>query len=139
MKDLLSPRYKVIDDYPGNEIPIDTVLYLNKFDNWTDGKYFEFKENPAHFDKYPHLFRKLHWAEERLLDDLMSVKFVEITIYTGYWVVGDIVPVSDYEIDTKNKKLVNYRLGGSQYSKPENCKPATTQQYLDWKIKNKIS
>lgn len=87
--------------------------------------------------KYSANIKELAWYEHRTLDQLMSVKYVQITIYTGYWRVGDIVPVTDYIIDTKNKALRKYVLEYSQTSFPERCIPATKGQYEEWKIKNK--
>lgn len=51
--DLMKPRYKVIADYPANyygvgEIYTDCSAYTTEL-----------------FEKYPHLFKKLEWWEER--------------------------------------------------------------------------
>ncbi len=65
-EELLIPRYKVIADYPGNEIKVGKVFEPNT--DWPE----------SYLKKYPHLFRKLEWWEERELGDMPGyVKWVE--------------------------------------------------------------
>ncbi len=136
--ELLKPRYKVIGDYPNNELPLGLIV-TNIHDNvWSDGKNYEFTEDESWFKKYPHLFRKLAWYDERTLSELMDINYVRITIYTGYWVVGDVIKVTDYKIDTKAKKLERY-IFDSHSTIPMRCEPATEKEYIDFKIKAKIS
>jgi len=65
VEELLAPRYKVIADYPGNLWDVGTLL---------PSEYHAIKElSPnmiAFYDKYPHLFRKLEWWEERKPEDM---------------------------------------------------------------------
>lgn len=129
-KDLMMPRYKLVGDYPNN---IDEVGKVYEID-LSDGHGVDFKMT---CDKYPNLFKKLNWWEERTIDELMSVNYVRITIYTGYWRVGDVVNVTDYKIDTKNKKLEKYILDGTRQSIPERCEPATLEEYKADEIKRK--
>lgn len=58
IEDLLLPRYKLLADYPLNIIEIGAV-----FDRCTEFQC-------VFFDKYPHLFRKLEWWEERKIEDM---------------------------------------------------------------------
>ncbi len=70
IQELLKPRYKVIADYPGNEIPIGTILFKHNNTYWTDGKQYEFYEPEKTFIEYPHLFRRLEWWEDRDVKDM---------------------------------------------------------------------
>ena len=146
VEELLMPRYKVIADYPHNPYKVGDLL--EEFTNtafkltvtYNGNSMDETQANtyPASaIEKMPHLFRKLNWWEERTLDELMSVNYVRITIYTGYWRVGDVVNVTDYKIDTKNKKLEKYILDGTRQSIPERCEPATLEEYKADEIKRK--
>jgi hypothetical protein len=59
IEDLLKPRYKVIADYPNATFKVGSVwgeLDIAMFSMTTD------ETKP---DKYPHLFKKLEWWEER--------------------------------------------------------------------------
>jgi hypothetical protein len=46
-------------------------------------------DNP---ERYPKVFRRMEWWEKRTIDDLITVKFVKVIKYRGYWREGDIVP-----------------------------------------------
>lgn len=129
MKDLLAARYKVINTWPESDLPVGIILTNFAPGKWGNGERFEFEESELWFKRYPHLFQQLKWYEERTLDELMSVNWVKITTYTGYWRVGDVVKVTDYKIDTKNKRLAFYILDGTQQSIPEKCEPATLAEY----------
>jgi len=123
-EELMKPRWKVIADYPGSDYHIGEIL--DRDWGWVGDDEIGFKHQVSH---YPHLFKKLEWWEDRTLDELMSVNYIRITIYTGYWRVGDVVNVTDYKIDTKNKKFELYILDGTQQSLPERCIPATLEEY----------
>jgi hypothetical protein len=66
-EELMHPRYKVIADYPGNIHPIGHIhghdingtQNVMKLDEWL-----------AFHDKYPHLFKKLEWWEDREEKDM---------------------------------------------------------------------
>lgn len=79
-EELLKPRYKVIADYPtytgesrkyshkkGDVIVFDTLdeVYLWK-EQESDGT----QCSKDHFDKYPAIFKKLEWWEERADEDM---------------------------------------------------------------------
>lgn len=54
IKELMETRYIVIADYPGNTQPIGYV----------------FKEVARYFDKFPAVFRKLSWYENRKVEEM---------------------------------------------------------------------
>lgn len=59
-EELLKPRYKVIADYPENIFNVGEILPspLQKIKELTP-------QMIGMYDKYPHLFKKLEWREER--------------------------------------------------------------------------
>lgn len=59
---LMKPRFKVIADYPGNHIEIGTVIAEDYGRNHYDA--------PNEFEKYPAIFKKLEWWEERSIEDM---------------------------------------------------------------------
>jgi hypothetical protein len=61
VQELLLPRYKVIADFPGNWNAVGTIIEFGSsapLKVYCDGGGHE-------VDKYPHIFRKLEWWEER--------------------------------------------------------------------------
>lgn len=63
VEDLLKPRYLVIADYPSNIDKVGTVYEIDL----SDGHGVDFEMTCK---KYPHLFRKLEWWEERAIEDM---------------------------------------------------------------------
>ena len=74
-EELMRPRFKVIAPYPGS----NTYFEVGEIFEWSEGhdQYVIFRgpENSTGFEKYtvekyPHLFRKLKWWEERKVEDM---------------------------------------------------------------------
>lgn len=70
MTDLMTPRYLVIADYPNSNFNVGDILTFVS-------KYNVFKKpdcssiiNADDIDKYPHLFRKLSWWENREMREM---------------------------------------------------------------------
>ena len=64
-KELLKPRYEVIADYPGSTNIIGDILECPNYENdFTANFWVEANE------KYPHLFRKMNWWENRKREDM---------------------------------------------------------------------
>lgn len=79
VEELLKPRYKVIALWPNCKFSIGDILTFVKevaqtYDMWVDNNgQFHYSNI---YGNYPHLFQKLHWAEERELGELPEyVKF----------------------------------------------------------------
>ena len=53
IQELLKPRYKVIADYPDSVFIVGEIL-----------------RNPTYESKYPHLFKKLEWWEDRKPEEM---------------------------------------------------------------------
>lgn len=114
-EELLRPRYKVIADYPNSDYEIGQII-INESDYCT---------------RYPAIFKPLAWWQGRTLDEIVSVKFVKIIEYTGYWRVGDIVPVTDYSII--GGRFIKYQLKYNHEAKPETVEPSTEAEYITFK------
>jgi hypothetical protein len=109
---LLKPRYKVIAEDTSGDFTIGSILTLtqdfNGYKNINSGMFHRIER----IDKYPHLFRKLEWWEERKENDmpdyLKSVKsnliVGVITWHTNHVTVGiqnDFFNREDIELTRK--------------------------------------
>jgi len=65
-KELLTPRFEVIADFPNSNLEINSIL---TFDGIVYGmnEPQKFIRNP---EKYLHLFKKLEWWEKRKIEDM---------------------------------------------------------------------
>lgn len=80
MKDLMTPRYEVIADYPESKFKIGQTVTLKEIHPYSGYSFIsgDFVLSPEWFDKYPHLFRKLQWYEKRDIKDMPEyVKYVD--------------------------------------------------------------
>lgn len=76
---LLNPRYKVIADYPGNELKVGIVLTLTD-GMWCDDEY-EFTSPESYFKQYPHLYKPMAWWEEREVDEMPEyLSYISLTL-----------------------------------------------------------
>ncbi len=82
IENLKLPRYKIIADYPNSHYKIDQIIH--EADNLEGAMFFK-----STIHNYPKIFKPLEWWEHRTLDEMMSVEYVRITIYTGYWIISD--------------------------------------------------
>ena len=70
-EELMVPRYEVIADYPGSTYPIGTIFtsMSNGFVRYMlDGD--KHSTNGLNLEKYPHLFRRMLWWEQRSVEDM---------------------------------------------------------------------
>lgn len=77
VEELLKPRYKVIADYPGSPFIVGSVG-VKHYAEWV----FELNGvvSDVAVENYPHLFRLMHWSEERKPEDMP--KYVK-RVYNG--------------------------------------------------------
>ncbi len=84
-EELLIPRYIVIDDYPGSIFKIGTIITLDNLKlpkwyhpdfNYKEQRFFNYIED---FNKYPKIFKKLFWYENRSEKDLP--KYISVANY----------------------------------------------------------
>lgn len=106
-EELMKPRYEVIADYPFNPYQIgdkvenisNTSVFLYARINDTD----HLSSDIDFFDKYPHLFRKLNWWENRKAEDMPKRLICKA-------IPGDteIIEIEEWDIDQligwRNKK-----------------------------------
>lgn len=119
VKELLKPRYKVIGDFPHSSMPVGMIIKVETKDL-------------AFWDKYPHLFRKLHWWEEREVSEMPEcVSFISKSLKEKY---GD-------EDEAKIRKFIkiirwakddegNWFYSGSKFNRiGHTYMPATLEEY----------
>lgn len=73
---LLTPRYKVIAEWPDNTFDIGQILTESDMvEDWLQTDNFLHGFKLSEVEKYPHLFQKLEWHEDRNAGELpMYVK-----------------------------------------------------------------
>ncbi len=122
---LLQKRFKVVADYPDNDIPVGIVLTNYSSDIWTNmEKGYEFHAQVSWFEKYPHLFREMSWWEERELKDLPEyVKWNQLRVK------GTIERAIEY-VDYGYGLAV--KVGSQSMSQPLKCfDPSTQAEFLE--------
>lgn len=121
------PRYKVTGDYPTREYDgwkIGDVIQL--IQPQFDKEYYCYHTgymlwNPEKFNKYPTLFRKLHWWEDKRKEDLPQ--------YLRYGTNGKVRKVNEYYI-LPGSVRVNF-VGGRQRTLTVDWNPCTEKDYID--------
>lgn len=80
-EELMTPRFKVIEDYPNSLFKIDEIL--------TGNERLFCDKNSERYSDFPNIFKPLEWWQERSLEDLPKyLKFNE-EIRTGIRSVND--------------------------------------------------
>jgi hypothetical protein len=69
-EELMKPRYKAIADYPYSGRKVGDVFHPS-----------DVKAHSLFLDRYPHLFSKLEWWEERKTEDMPEYYKIDGTIY----------------------------------------------------------
>lgn len=81
-QELMKPRFEIIADYPYNPHKIGSFIespaWFSSIHQTTTKHTDEFGDNAnqenycmvSDFEKYPHLFRKLNWWENRKIEDM---------------------------------------------------------------------
>lgn len=111
-EELMKPRYKVIADWPGNRglFPVGEII----------AKELSSTSLFAECDKYPHLFRKLEWWQDRQLEDFPkyvkrgSGKVFKIGLHLNISTNGIAILAEPDKYRTINLK---------------SCQPATEEEY----------
>jgi hypothetical protein len=84
IQELLKPRYKVIEDYPFSDCKLGEIFTEGKL----EAAFFN------NLSKYPHLFRKLEWWEER--DEKDMPEYLRTTEHGEKFVQPGIMKVMYY-------------------------------------------
>ena len=114
--ELLRPRYEIIADFPGNGYNVGRIIVpiirSGKIFDCLDAPSSEVITNP---EKYPHLFRKMSWWENRDLKDMPGyVMFHDKTIFKiKSWHLEQLTGVIDNDEDPGYICLTiwNYKAG----------------------------
>jgi len=111
-EELMKPRWKVIGDFPGSPFVMGQVFTIPSFDKEFTRKYWAEEK-----DKYPHLFRRLEWFEERKEEELS--KFVK----TPGDDILELIVAGEWHL--LNGRTISHK-GLSQ------CVPATETEYNEY-------
>lgn len=71
-EELFIPRFKVLSDYPGGHLKVGEVI------DWNHGR--TSYDAPNEFEKYPKIFKKLDWFEERETEAEEMPEYVKINV-----------------------------------------------------------
>jgi hypothetical protein len=109
--ELLEPRFKVIADYPHSPFTVGAIM-----DKWNS-----ISPDMQHYGKYPHLFKKLEWWEERQPGEMPEYVKGKKSVYK----------VKTYDFDTDTAFIIGtdgiIRL--SLLAFVSRCFPATSEEY----------
>jgi hypothetical protein len=108
-------RYKLINDYPGCEHSIGSILIAD-----SNGVVRLSDAESARLDAYPYLFKKLNWWEER--EESEMPKFIK------YWDISYYFPVD------RVCKLQHAPFSSFEYT-ASNFYPATEEEFIEFTIK----
>lgn len=118
---LLTNRYKVIAEYPDSTRGLGTVITIDS------SKSEEWRQRHCDFhDKYPHLFQKLEWWEERKKEELPQY-LKDINIGTT------IVKVFKWSEQNPDCFVSEANSDSGYLSYAKHYLPATEQEYNDIK------
>lgn len=129
---LLTPRYMVEADYPNSPFRVGDVLRRHVYLE-SDETYYVYAKVPDNFNivlhdyidddvivKYPHIFRPMHWSEQRELGEMPR------------WVIwrstGAISPCEWVE----HKKSFGCLIRGQKFTSLNAFLPATESEYLEY-------
>jgi hypothetical protein len=136
---LLRPRYKSIADYPSNILPIDHITDINGVD-------IAVRSSIEFFDRYPHLFKKLDWWEDRKIEEMPSyLKQEDMIDSRGNSIPDKVIKVSKHWASTGTHPYGNFKAFSSSevpnsqlYSQMYfGWEPATEEEYNNYTNKNK--
>jgi len=135
IKELMKPRYMVIADYPLSVLAVGHIIPVNN-----EGDFVNVIQGGAwktDITKYPHLFRKVYWAEYRMLKEMPQyVKLITKPSYGSYWEIGAIMKVTDWGIVSASNRLKNesewYCKVGQHAYNACHVEPATEQEYTSY-------
>lgn len=114
-EELLIPRYKVIGDYPDNQMKIGAI--------------FESKNMSAYYDRFPCVFMRLGWWEDRDMFELPEyIKLIipfswleDISLY-------EVIKPTSYIIGQHGAEVIYLGLA----LPIKKFSPSTEQEYIDY-------
>lgn len=126
IESLMQPRYKVIADYPACFYQVGRILIPKTKDVNLDAyNYYDCVEAPSSITvykpgRYPHLFKKLEWYEEREIADMPE--------YLKFKNNGKVKKVQKYHLSTGYVVFD----GGRTRRINKDWTPATEQEFLTY-------
>ncbi len=131
-EELLIPRYKVIAEHPSSRLKLGQVFHLDQIN--PEGKWHQYTEaEPVHLEedshvKYPAIFKRLEWWEERNIEDMPKYLKVFDSIVVRIIRYNISQAAFPYAVAKKlnNKSNVNLLFG------IDNLMPATEQEYKNY-------
>jgi hypothetical protein len=146
-EELLEQRFKVIADYPYSPHKIGDIIQSNHGGDGIHQTTIQYKDEfgeeisqqnlckSKSFEKYPTLFRKLEWWEERDSHDLPE--YIKNTLFgTKLWIVYKVI---EYGSNTWKQfyALTSDSKTGQIFLKNAEAIPSTEEEYLRYKEKTK--
>lgn len=114
-EELLKPRFKVIADYPVSPYPVGAIIT---------------PKDAEYFDKYPVIFKRLEWYEERKPEDMPLYLKDRIESF------GEGHEVKYYKVTDNYTSIRFYRaMTDKGWIRMPDVLPATESEYLAFKNK----
>lgn len=102
-KEFLDHRFIFIKDYPDSPFVVGEILSGYE----SDGKIYLHQKAKLEPKQFLDNFSKLRWWEHRTIEQLKSIKYAKVVSGSNYYVVGDIVEVTEFYFN--NAALVGGR------------------------------
>lgn len=129
---LLKPRYKVIADFPKAKYIVGEILHV--VDSIDEADRFPFQQghspimnDAGQFDKYPHLFKKLQWWEDRKSEE-MPEYVIRSKMDKSKEVLRVLHPSCNSRIFGHEDNTIEHRF---IYPEARGFTPATEAEYLN--------
>jgi hypothetical protein len=114
-EELMTPRFRVIADYPNSLFKIGEIL--------TGNQRLFCDKNSERYSDFPNIFQPLEWWEERSLEDLPKYLRFKDNVRTGY------LKINDEEEPFVHKVKVHFR-----YSTNEDYRYSSFKRFVsEWK------
>ena len=114
LEELLRRRYKVENLYPECPYQVDDILY---------------EAEKSFLDNYPYLFRRLHWFEEREIQDMPQYISIDSKVWKiKEWrkdIIGHWYPMNEVDAKSDSENFSNI----SWHFRSTHSKPATEEEY----------
>lgn len=104
----------------------EILTEINKYNMWDSINRGTVYFDPIYLEMYPHLYKELSWWEHRDSDDLPMYVYMDFHYYK----------VSSYDI--KTGVVYIFWENGVVANSLKKCKPATEQEYNDYKNKRRL-
>ena len=126
IEELIMPRYKVIADYPNNNYydvgEIINLVVKSNGEYWNGEASYYLTEKEI--QKYPHIFRRLKWFEDRDEDIMpMYIKLIE---------AEGVAKVINYNVDSNTPCMVKVKALSVGTVNLYDYLPATEEEYNDY-------